>query len=200
LAEGDCHLEEQTLIRLCQAGDPNAFETLLANYEKIIYNLAFKYFGNHHDASDVGQEAMVRIYQKIKDFNGNSSFKTWLYRVVVNLCMDELRRRKNQSHSLDELKEQGFEPATAYDSPEEAAELSEKSAMIQEILQMLPDEQRTILILKDIEGLEYTEIAYVLGCNMGTVKSRLSRAREAFRKKLATQPRFNILAEGRVQV
>lgn len=192
-------MEEQALIRLCQAGDPNAFETLLATYEKTIYNLTFKYFGNHHDASDVGQEAMVRIFQKIKDFNGNSSFKTWLYRVVVNLCMDELRRRKNQGHSLDELKEQGFEPAARYDNPEEAAERNEKSTMIWEVLQMLPEEQRAILILKDIEGLEYTEIAYVLGCNIGTVKSRLSRAREAFRKKLATQPRFNLLAEGRVQ-
>jgi RNA polymerase sigma-70 factor (ECF subfamily) len=192
-------LDEQLLIKQCQTGDPAAFEILLSHYEKLIYNLCFRYFGNHYDASDVGQEAMVRIYKKIRDFNGNSSFKTWLYRVVTNLCLDELRRRKNKSVSLDEIKEQGYEPAASFYNPETAAEQSEQATMIQEILLTLSTEHRTILILKDVEGLEYHEIAHVLGCNMGTVKSRLNRAREAFRKKLALEPRFSVLMERSVR-
>lgn len=193
-------LEEQDLIRLCQAGDPNAFEILLAHYEVSIYNLTFRYFGNHHDASDIGQEAMVRIYQRIRDFNGKSTFKTWMYRVVVNLCLDELRRRKNISSSFDEIKEKGYEPADRSFTPEEVVENAERSQMVQEILAMLAEEHRTVLILKDVEELEYHEIAQVLGCNIGTVKSRLSRARESFRKKIATESRFNILAEWRARV
>lgn len=193
-------LKEQELIRLCQNGDVEAFETLLAEYEKMIYNLTYRYFGNHHDACEQGQEAMLRIYQKIKDFNGKSSFKTWLYRVVSNLCLDELRRRKNKySTSIDEIKEKGYEPTADYDNPEEIAENSERNLLIQEILQQLSEEHRTVLILKDLEGLEYQEIAQITNSNIGTVKSRLNRARDAFRKKLATQPRFSILAEGRIQ-
>lgn len=197
--KGIVFLDEQTLIKRCQTGDPIAFEILLGNYEKLIYNLCFRYFGNHYDASDVGQEAMVRIFKKIREFNGKSSFKTWLYRVVTNLCLDELRRRKNKSVSLDEIKEQGYEPATGFYNPEEAAEQTEQAAMIQEILLTLSAEHRTILILKDIEGLEYQEISNVLGCNMGTVKSRINRAREAFRKKMALEPRYSVLRERSVR-
>jgi RNA polymerase sigma-70 factor (ECF subfamily) len=193
-------MDERELIGRCQAGDQSAFEELLAGYERLIYNLTFRYFGNHHDASDVGQDAMVRIYQKIKEFNGRSSFKTWLYRVVSNLCLDELRRRKHQVASLEEYRELGYEPASASPNPEETAESMERSRLIQELLTSLSVEHRTILILKDIEGLEYNEIAQVLGCGIGTVKSRLSRAREAFRRQLADRSRYHILVEGRVQV
>ncbi|HOJ77202.1 MAG TPA: sigma-70 family RNA polymerase sigma factor [Bacillota bacterium] len=199
MAEGENFLEELELIRLSQAGNLDALEQLLSNYEKAIYNLTFRYFGNHHDASDVGQEAMIRIFQKISDFNGKSSFKTWLYRVVTNLCLDELRHRKNKSTSLDEMKEIGYEPTSGFANPEELAENAERNQMIQEILMQLSEEHRTILILKDIEGMEYLEIAQIIGCNMGTVKSRLNRAREAFRKKLINQPKYNNLIERRVQ-
>ncbi|HEY8463478.1 MAG TPA: sigma-70 family RNA polymerase sigma factor [Bacillota bacterium] len=192
-------MEEQTLIKRCQSGDMAAFEILLGNYEKLIYNLCYRYFGNQYDASDVGQEAMVRVFRKIKEFNGKSSFKTWLYRVVTNLCLDELRRRKTKTISLDEIKEQGYEPITNYHNPEEAAESLEKYAIIQEVLLTLSREHRTILILKDVEGLEYNEIAQILDCSLGTVKSRLNRAREAFRKRLAVEPRYSILRERSVQ-
>lgn len=193
-------MKEEELIRLCQTGNSEAFEILLANYEKMIYNLTYRYFGNHHDASDVGQEAMVRIYQKIKDFNGKSSFKTWLYRVVSNLCLDELRRRKiRPSSSLDEIKEKGYEPTAEYYDPAEAVESTERNRLVQEVLLELSEDHRTVLILKDIQGLEYHEIVQITNWNMGTVKSRLNRAREAFRKKLSSQQRFTILAEGRIQ-
>jgi RNA polymerase sigma-70 factor (ECF subfamily) len=196
--EGDSFLEEQTLIRLCQSGDLIAFETLLGNYEKFVYNLCYHYFGNHCDAADVGQEAMVRIFKKIKEFNGKSSFKTWLYRVVANICMDELRRRKNKPVSLDDIKEQGYEPVAPTLSPEETVEQQELYQLILEIFALLSIEHRTVLILKDVEGLEYNEIAAVLGCNIGTVKSRINRAREAFRKRLVNEPRYCILVERRI--
>ena len=190
-------MEEQTLIKLCQSGDLTAFETLLGNYEKFVYNLCYRYFGNHCDAADVGQEAMVRIFKKIKEFNGKSSFKTWLYRVVTNLCMDELRQRKNKPVSLDDMKEQGYEPVTPGLSPEETVEQQELCRLVLEILTLLSIEHRTVLILKDVEGLEYNEIAAVLGCNIGTVKSRINRAREAFRKRLVNEPRYCTLVERR---
>jgi len=192
-------VEEQTLILKCQSGDNYAFEELLGKYEKMIYSLTYRYFGNHDDACDVGQEAMVRIYRKINEFNGNSSFKTWLYRVVVNLCLDEIRRRKHQNTSLEEIREKGYEPVSGELSPAENVENSEKAVLIQEILATLSEEHRTILILKEIEGLDYNEISLILSCNIGTVKSRLSRARESFRRKLSERPRYNILAEGRLQ-
>lgn len=192
-------MDEQELIRQCQTGDPVACEELLSKYEKVIYSLTFRYFGNHHDASDLGQEAMLRVYQKIKDFNGRSSFKTWLYRVVSNLCLDELRRRKHHDTSLDEAKENGYEPAAPFDSPEETAEQSEQSLLVQEVLMMLSTEHRTILVLKDIEGLDYNEIAQVIGANIGTVKSRLSRARKSFRQKMVERPRYNVLTERRAE-
>jgi RNA polymerase sigma-70 factor (ECF subfamily) len=192
-------MTERELLERCRNGDPAAFETLLGNYERLIYNLTFRYFGNHHDACDIGQEAMVRIYHKIGEFNGKSSFKTWLYRVVTNLCLDELRRRKHQSASLEEIKEKGFEPAAGSPGPEEAAETGERAELIQELLQLLSEEHRAVLILKEIEGLDYQEIAEVLGCSLGTVKSRLNRAREAFRRQLTGRARYHSLMEGRVR-
>jgi RNA polymerase sigma-70 factor (ECF subfamily) len=192
-------LEEQTLIRQCQSGDLDAFEILLGKYEKLVYNLCYRYFGNYSDAADIGQEAMVRIFRKIKEFNGKASFRTWLYRVVVNLCLDELRRRKNKPVSLDDIKVQGYEPVTPGLGPEERAEQQELHRLILEVLARLSTDHRTILILKDVEGLEYNEIAVVLGCSIGTVKSRLNRAREAFRKRLVNEPRYCILVERRIQ-
>ncbi|HYH04736.1 MAG TPA: sigma-70 family RNA polymerase sigma factor, partial [Bacillota bacterium] len=106
---------------------------------------------------------------------------------------------KNRAVSLDDIKEQGYEPVTNYHNPEEAAESLEQYTMIQEVLLTLSDEHRMILVLKDVEGLEYNEIAQILGCNLGTVKSRLNRAREAFRKRLAVEPRYSILVERRVR-
>jgi RNA polymerase sigma-70 factor (ECF subfamily) len=188
-------LEEQTLIKLCQSGDLAAFETLLSNYEKLVYNLCYHYFGNHGDAADVGQEALLRIFNKINDFNGKASFKTWLYRVVTNVCLDELRRRKIHPVSLEDIKEQGYEPATVGSDPEESVERQELSQLLMEILAQLSVAHRTVLFLKDVEGLEYHEIATVLGCNIGTVKSRLNRARCALRKRLFNEPRYCILVE-----
>jgi RNA polymerase sigma-70 factor (ECF subfamily) len=192
-------LEEQTLIRQCQSGDLTAFEILLGRYEKLVYNLCYRYFGNHCDAADIGQEAMVRIFKKIKEFNGKASFRTWLYRVVINLCLDELRHRKIKTVSLEGIKEQGYEPATPVVSPEEWVEQQELYQLILEILAQLSVDHRTVLILKDLEGLDYNEIAAVLGCNIGTVKSRLNRAREAFRKRLIGEARYRSLVERRIQ-
>jgi RNA polymerase sigma-70 factor (ECF subfamily) len=188
-------LEEQILIKLCQSGDLAAFEVLLGNYEKLVYNLCYHYFGNHGDAADVGQEAMLRIFNKINEFNGKSSFKTWLYRVVTNVCLDELRRRKIKSISLEDIKAQGYEPVTVVSGPEESLEQQELYQLLIEILAQLSVTHRTILILKDVEGLDYHEIAAVLGCNIGTVKSRLNRARCALRKRLFNEPRYCILVE-----
>lgn len=192
-------MEEMELIARCQAGDGLAFEELLAGYERLIYNLTFRYFGNHHDASDVSQEAMLRIYRKIGEFNGKSSFKTWLYRVVTNLCLDEIRRRKHAIASIDDIKEKGYEPSDSEPGPVESYEKVEQSALVQEVLALLTPEHRAILILKDIEGLDYQEIAVALGCSLGTVKSRLNRARESFRKKLSERPQYQDLFQGRLE-
>ena len=192
-------MEELELIVRCQAGDGAAFEELLSGYERLIYNLTFRYFGNHHDASDLGQEAMLRIYRKIGEFNGKSSFKTWLYRVVTNLCLDEIRKRKHNSASLDDIKEKGFEPGDPEPGPAESYEKTEQAALVQEVLALLSPEHRAILILKDIEGLDYQEIADALHCNLGTVKSRLNRARESFRKKLLERPKYQDLFRGRLE-
>ena len=174
---------EQILIRRCQAGDAAAFEDLLGRYEGLIYNLVRRYFENPTEADDVAQEAMIKIYRRIADFGGHSSFKTWVYRVVTNVCLDALRRRPRKCLSLEEL---GPDEAPAHQAaagPEEALEQAELREILAKLLLQLDVDQRTILILREIEELSYDDITSIMGCSLGTMKSRLARAREALGRR-----------------
>lgn len=183
-------LEEQ-LIKKSLQGDTVAFEELVLEYQNKIYALSYRYMGNEEDAYDMTQEAFLKAYRSLRSFKGDSSFGTWLYRVASNVCLDELRRRKRRviAFSLDEplatregdelekeIKDTALTPDLVYEN-------KELGTYIQNLLDQMKPEHKSAIVLRDVMDLTYEEMAEVLDCSIGTVKSRLSRARTAFRKK-----------------
>jgi len=195
-------MDEQELIRRSQAGETAAIEGLLGCYEGLIYNLAHRYFGSQAEAADAAQEAMVKIYRRIGEFKGHSAFKTWVYRVTTNVCLDTLRKHRIEPLSLDDSDEDGRPtlqvPSGGVD-PENALEQEELREILTQLLTTLAEDHRVILVLRDLEGLAYEEIAGILGCSLGTVKSRLARAREALRRRFLASPRTTGWIEGRLR-
>lgn len=186
------NLDEQ-LVRACQDGHWEAFESLVALYERKIYSLALRLSGNAEDANDLAQETFIRLYRSIHTFRGQSAFSTWLYRIATNVCLDELRRRqRHPTISLDapmeteegQMERELVDPGQL---PEYVYESKELRQMVQQLIAELSEDHRTVLILRDIENLSYEEIAEILDCQLGTVKSRLNRARAALRDKILSQ-------------
>lgn len=181
--------EEQRLIDAAIAGDSAAFESLISPLEGRIYAVALRMCGNREDAQDCMQEAMIRIYRALNTFKGQSSLSTWAHRITMNTCLDELRRRKSRaSTSLDELADSGWAPHSDNDTPEHRTIRSEQKRTIERAISELPEDMRAAIILRDIHGLTYDEIADSLNVNVGTVKSRISRGRERLRSKLSAHP------------
>jgi len=181
------NISDEALIEKIKQGNIDAFEQLISNYETKVYTIAYRYFGNYNDASDMAQEALIRVYRSINSFRGESSFSTWLYRVVTNVCKDELRRRaRHTTVSMDEMIENGRAPAveTKCRPIEEMILRKELQDEVQEVLNSLAEDYRTIVIMRDIQGYSYEEISFFLECSLGTVKSRLNRARNALKEKL----------------
>jgi RNA polymerase sigma-70 factor, ECF subfamily len=178
---------DQHLVALAQRGDMAAFDQLLGRYEQKTYNLAYRMMGNHADASDAAQNAMVRIYTRLKEFRGDALFSTWLYRIVTNSCLDDLRRRGRQRLTYNENPLSGDPGPLARhvvdsaDLPHEVAERNETQRYVHNALGRLPDSYRTVIVLRDIQGYSYQEIAGILGASLGTIKSRLHRARQALK-------------------
>jgi RNA polymerase sigma-70 factor (ECF subfamily) len=176
-------VDETILIQKSQRGDMDAFEQLLLRYEKKVYTIAYKYMGNAEDASDLAQEALIKAYQSIGTFRGESSFGTWIGRITANKCLDELRKRKKlQTTSLDEeleLEEGSVqkEIVSERDTPEQHTIRQETVHYVQQKLQQMKEEYRMVLVLRELEGHSYEDIADMLNCSLGTVKSRISRAR-----------------------
>ena len=173
---------ETELVERAARGDANAFNILLGANEQRMYAVALRICGNPEDAKDCLQDAMVRVFRAIGDFKGQSAFSTWLYRIVTNTCLDALRRRKKQnSTSLDALVDEGWSPAQTGGRPEQKLERKELRNELSKAIQSLPDEMRTAIVLRDVQGCSYEEIADALNINLGTVKSRISRGREKLR-------------------
>ncbi|HZY42931.1 MAG TPA: sigma-70 family RNA polymerase sigma factor [Anaerolineae bacterium] len=191
-------MDENALIQAARRGDLDAFNTLVLAYQHQVYNLAYRIMGEEAAASDAAQEAFISAYKNLKSFRGGS-FKSWLLRIVTNACYDDLRRRKRRpATSLDELTdgedgETGFDLPSADDGPETIAQRHELVGLIQRGITTLPDDQRIVLVLSDVQGLSYEEIAAMTNSNLGTVKSRLSRARARLRNYL--QGRGELLPE-----
>jgi RNA polymerase sigma-70 factor (ECF subfamily) len=191
-------MDEPALIQAARKGDLDAFNTLVLAYQHQVYNLAFRIMGEEAAASDATQEAFISAYKHLKSFRGGS-FKSWLLRIVTNACYDDLRRRKRRpATSLDELTdgldgEAEFDVPTPDDGPETIAQRHELTELIQLGITTLPDDQRIVLVLSDIQGMSYEEIAATTNSNLGTVKSRLSRARAKLREYL--QGRGELLPE-----
>jgi RNA polymerase sigma-70 factor (ECF subfamily) len=170
-------------------GDLAAFNELVVEYEPQVYNLCYRILGGSQAAEDATQEAFVSAWRNIASLRGEA-FRPWLLRIAANQCRDELRRRgRRPSSSLDSALEAGVpEPAAADLSPEMTALNAELSRSLQSALAELPEEQRTAVVLCDVDGLDYAEIAVVMQSSLGTVKSRISRARLKLREIMQRDP------------
>ena len=174
------------LLELCRQGDATAFETLFRKYQTYVYNISLGMLGNSEDASDVTQEAFLRLHRRIQGFRGDAQFSTWLYRVTVNLCITELRRRgRNRFQFLDDLlhDEEAGLPDEPSIHPDEAILQAEDRQVVHRVLMTLPPDYRAIMVLRHFQQLAYEEIAEVLGLTMSQVKTRLFRARKMFKDR-----------------
>jgi len=181
-------MDEPSLIQQAQDGDVNAYNTLVLHYQNNVYNVAYRIMGEPDAADDATQEAFISAYKALGRYRGGN-FKAWLMRIVTNACYDELRRRKRKPQSsLDEISET-YESSPLFISkdapdPEDIQVRSALVAAIESCLETLPEEQKIAAVLRDVEGYDYEEIANIMATSLGTVKSRLSRARTKLRECL----------------
>ena len=181
--------EERRLVEVAQRGDVESFNELVRLFEGRVYTLCYRMLGDSESAADAAQDAFLAAFRNLKSFRGGS-FRSWMLRIATNTCYDVLRVRKRRpSVSLDididdESDSSPLQIADTAESPDDFAQRRELAAAIQQGLTALPDEQRIVLILSDIQGLAYEEIAQITNSNLGTVKSRLSRGRARLREVL----------------
>src|SRR6188474_599936 len=186
--------DDETLVRAAQRGNMVAFEELVARHRDKIYARAYTMMRNEDEAVDLSQEAWVKGWQRLVQFQGESSFTTWMTRIVINLCLDQLRKKKRQrAESIEEMDEEsgGVErqmPVVTV-NPTEGLERSELRQRIDQALTQLSYEHRTVLILHEFEELEYKEIAKRMQCSIGTVMSRLFYARRKMAALMASYKR-----------
>lgn len=180
------------LVEQSKAGDVAAFDKLVRLYKDKIFSYVCRQTGNPLEAEDLTQEVFVRVFKSVARFRGASSFQTWLYRIASNLCVDALRRRRREERhafSLDEPMsgeddEMTREIPDSGGTPETAVETSELQAEVHRAVAGLSEKLRTVVVLFDLQGLSYEEISEVVGCPVGTVKSRLFNARGQLRNRL----------------
>jgi RNA polymerase sigma factor (sigma-70 family) len=180
--------EERRLVASAQRGDVEDFNALVRLYEGRVYNLCYRMLGDPDSAADAAQDAFLSAFRNLRSFRGGS-FRSWMLRIATNTCYDALRARKRRSAvsldvDADDDESSSLQIADTAESPTDFALRRELAAAIEHGLGALPDEQRVILILSDIEGLAYEEIAQITNTNIGTVKSRLSRGRSRLRDVL----------------
>ena len=175
--------EESRIVQKVLRGDVNAFEKLVLEYEKNVYNIALRMTGNSEDASDMTQEAFIKAYNSLQSFRGDSKFSVWIYRIATNVCLDFLRsksRRPTVSLSVEDNdgEDVQLDVADESQSPELLLDRQMTRDSVRRGLETLSPEYRQILLLREIQGLSYDEISQALGLEVGTVKSRIFRARK----------------------
>ncbi len=179
-------LDEFTL-RKAQKGDAQAFERLVTPHEQMIWRVCWHYTRHQEDAADCMQEAMLKAWRAIGSYRGECALSSWLYRIASTVCLDFLRKQKRlpETESADELADSGYMPVDSSPTPDEAVIRAESKAQLQEAIDALPAEMRTVLILYALQGMPYEEIAETMQTSVGTVKSRLNRARQKLSNYLA---------------
>src|SRR5512132_3043607 len=182
--------DDRALVRAAQRGDEQAFRSLVERYHRRVVQLALGMVKDADDAMDIAQETFVRVHRYLPSFKGDSSFFTWTYRIAMNLCLDA-QRRKGRSERVDlaegdeaEMEAAMDPPSAALAGPQRAALNAELREKIEEALEGLSENHRSILLLRELEGLSYEELAKVLGIRKGTVMSRLFHARLKMQNKL----------------
>jgi RNA polymerase sigma-70 factor (ECF subfamily) len=184
--------QDALLIKAFQGGDRAAFDKLVLRHKDKLFNLCYSFLGDYEEANDSSQEAFIKAYQGLKKFRFESSFSTWLYRIAVNTCTNKVKslayRQRKMTSSLDNPggmdKNRSLDIQDEDPTPLMELEEKERQDLIRRAIDHLPPEHKAVVALRDIEGLSYEEIAEITGSNLGTVKSRLSRARIDLRSKL----------------
>lgn len=182
---------ESTLIEKSIQGDVASFEKLIVKYNRYVYNIAFRMMGNEEDAKDMSQETLIKAFKAIGQFKMEASFSTWLYRITINVCKDELRRRKetvlsydavlnDESTLKDIIKDEEANPILIY-------EKIELKSSIESALNKLSEDNKSVVVLKDLLGYSYEEIGEILQIPIGTVRSRLNRSRSTLKNILQIQ-------------
>lgn len=184
-------LTERDLVKRARGGDVAAFEELISDQQDRIYNVAYRMVGDPELALDMAQEVFLKAFRSIKAFRSQARFSTWLYSIATNVCLDEIRKMKRRPYqqSLNrpidtEEGEIEWELPSPGPGPEEEVERGEVQRAVQEALLRIPDDQRLLIVLRDLEDLSYQEIADRMGWPLGTVKSGLYRARQALKEQL----------------
>jgi RNA polymerase sigma-70 factor (ECF subfamily) len=185
----DVESSESALVERCRSGDETAAAEIVRQHQHMVMQLAINLLGDREEALDLSQEVFLRVFRTIHRFRGQSSLKTWIYRIAINQARNRhrfwKRRRRSDQVSLDQHVEAHGELASDLEStPDRLLAQKELATRLRRALDHLPFEQRTVVILREIDGLSYDEIAYSLGLAVGTVKSRLTRGRQALREEL----------------
>jgi RNA polymerase sigma-70 factor (ECF subfamily) len=181
---------DKRIIEKCRQGDRSAYNELIIRYEKRIYNYAYRLSGSYDAANDIASDTFLRVYNSLASFRGDSSFITWLFRVITNIYLDSKKReRARPAQSLDEMIELGDAAVSVQvedtaPTPAQHAESSERTDLLQNAISSLPDYQRMMIVMYHNDGQSYEEIAEALDMPIGTVKSRLNRARLSLREIL----------------
>ena len=183
--------EEQVLVRRARQGDLAAYDDLVRRYQERIYATIYHMTSNHEDANDLAQETFIKAFQALKSFKGGSSFYTWIYRIAVNKTINFLKQRKNRSHmSLNDLDfnaehDPDLVALVSDKTPRREASLAELQEKLNEAMQKLSEPHRLVVTLHDVQGLAHDEIADIMDCNIGTVRSRLFYARQQLQAYLS---------------
>jgi len=189
VAWSDVGVREATLVQRCATGDEIACAELVAEHQRMVVQLAMNLLGDRDEALDLSQEVFLRVFRTIHRFRGQSALRTWIYRIAVNQARNRHRlwRRRHRADqvSLDEhVAAHGEFVSAAEPTPDRVLAQKELAATLQRALDRLPFDQRTVVVLREVDGLSYEEIAFSLGVAVGTVKSRLTRARQSLREEL----------------
>lgn len=180
-------MTDEFTLRRAQKGDAQAFEQLVTPHEQMLWRVCWHYTHHQEDAADCLQETMLKAWRAIKTYRGECSLSSWLYRIASTVCLDFLRKQKRlpETESADEMAEDGFTPVDDAPTPDEAVIKAESTENIRAAIDSLPGDMRTVIILYALQGLGYEEIASAMQTSVGTVKSRLNRARQKIAKLLA---------------
>lgn len=178
--------DDSRLIQECLRGRSEAYAALVRKYQDRLYNTVFRMTGNAEDARDLVQDAFVQAYRALDRFQGDSAFYTWLYRIAVNAAISHKRRHKVLASLEANSRGSSFDPAddTAHSDPGSRLEQDDRDRQVREAIDGLPSEYRAVLVMKEIDGHKYETIAHMLDCPIGTVRSRLHRARLELRDRL----------------
>jgi RNA polymerase sigma-70 factor (ECF subfamily) len=183
--------EESELVRRARSGDLQAYDDLVKRYQERIYATIYHMTSNHEDANDLAQESFIKAYQALKSFKGGSTFYTWLYRIAVNKTINFLKQRKNRTHmSLNDIDfnaehDPDLMALISENTPRRAASLTELQEKLNAALLKLSEPHRLVMVLHDVQGQTHDQIAEIMDCNIGTVRSRLFYARQQMQAELA---------------